>query len=64
MPEVGGELVDYFSPYDSGECLNQIVSYLDPKTIKQKSDRIAREYTLHSWDDSFEQFESNISKVK
>ncbi|EDK72271.1 glycosyl transferase, group 1 [candidate division TM7 genomosp. GTL1] len=55
MPEVGGNLIDYFSPYDPGECLKKIASYTDADLRKKKEKAIRADYTLTSWEDTFRQ---------
>lgn len=61
MPEIGGDLVDYFSPFDSGECLEQIVKYTQKSTLKAKRDRIKKTYKPQSWDDTFLQVHKALS---
>ncbi len=63
MPEIGGDLVDYFSPYDSGQCLDKIIEYSNPETLALKTRRIIKEYQLHSWDETFRQVEKAIDKL-
>ncbi|GAB4049551.1 hypothetical protein GCM10028775_18410 [Catellatospora paridis] len=62
MPEVGGDLVDYFSPYDAGECLDQIVKYLDKATLEHKAETIKRSYRPRSWDDAFQDVRAFVSQ--
>lgn len=53
MPEVGGELVEYFSPYNAGEMLDKIVYFLDKNNLKKAEDNIASKYKTTSWDTTF-----------
>ncbi|NND88404.1 MAG: glycosyltransferase family 4 protein, partial [Flavobacteriaceae bacterium] len=55
MPEVAGDLIDYFSPFDSGELLDKIVRYLDEKELDSKSKNIKKKYKTTSWDDAYKQ---------
>lgn len=55
MPEIGGDLVDYFSPFNSGECLARIVEYANDTTLHAKAGRIKSEYSIHLWDDTYRQ---------
>src|SRR3990167_4261716 len=40
IPEIGNDLVDYFSPYDAGEVLKKIRKYLDADFLSNKSEKI------------------------
>ncbi|HSX27969.1 MAG TPA: glycosyltransferase [Candidatus Saccharimonadales bacterium] len=62
MPEIAGDLIEYFSPYDAGECLDLIVKYLDDKTLHAKEKEIAAQYHQHSWDESYKQFDAFVQK--
>lgn len=63
MPEIGGDLVDYFSPFDSGNCLEKIIEYSDPLVREKKQKRIENEYVFHSWDETFSQTKQAISTL-
>lgn len=56
MPEVGGKLVEYFSPYNPEECLDLIVKYLDQKKLKAAENQIKDKYKPTTWDATFEDF--------
>jgi glycosyltransferase involved in cell wall biosynthesis len=67
MPEVGGELVDYFSPYDPIGCANLIEKYLDNDIRRKKEQIIKSKYITTRWKDTYYQVkqaitESNLSK--
>lgn len=53
MPEIAGDLIDYFSPYDTGDMLECIVKYLDPVARKHKETLIKSQYAQTSWDDMY-----------
>jgi glycosyltransferase involved in cell wall biosynthesis len=55
IPEIAGELIDYFSPYDAQECLDAIVKYLDSSTLNKKENEIKAQYKPTSWDHAFKQ---------
>lgn len=61
MPEVAGGLIDYFSPFDSGEFLNKISLYLDPKKLDTTEQAIKENYNSTSWDDAYKQVSELIS---
>lgn len=63
MPEIAGDLIDYFSPYNSGECLDAIVKYLDDKTLRAKEQEIAQKYKKYTWDETYKQFDSFVKKT-
>lgn len=63
MPEIGGDLVDYFSPFNSGECLARIVEYANDTTLHAKTARIQNEYTVHLWDDTYRQVSQYIKAL-
>jgi hypothetical protein len=61
MPEIAGDLIDYFSPYDAKNCLDKIIEYAtDDKKLAVKNRHIKEVYKDFSWDDSFEQFKVAI----
>jgi hypothetical protein len=62
MPEVGGDLVEYFSPYDSGSCASLITKYLDPAVRKAQEAKIAKHYRYVSWDNTATQVRSLLDK--
>lgn len=56
LPEVGGELVDYFSPFDSRQCMQKIAHYYNnPADLKRREQLIAKKYKPTTWSDTFEQ---------
>ncbi len=60
LPEVAGDLVDYFNPYDAGDCLSVITKYLDPAILAAAEARIKAEYRPQSWKDSYEEFHAAV----
>jgi glycosyltransferase involved in cell wall biosynthesis len=59
MPEIAGDLIDYFNPDSPDECLAAITKLLDPKKLKVAKERI-KAYKPTSWDDSFWQVEKIV----
>jgi len=54
MPEVAGDLVTYFTPVSSDDCLTAITSLLDDKTREVAKSRLST-YKQASWDTTFQQ---------
>lgn len=63
IPEIGCDLIDYFTPYDATACLDLIIKYLDPSTLKHKEAQITEEYKSTSWEDSYKQVIDAITKL-
>lgn len=56
IPEIGGDLVEYFSPNDPITALEKIEFYSkNPKELAAKESRIKAEYKQTSWDNAFQQ---------
>ncbi len=56
IPEIAGELLDYFSPDDPRALLAGIVKYAsNPRLLKDKEAEIKKNYRPTSWDDTFKQ---------
>ena len=63
MPEIAGDLVEYFSPYDTGAMLNLISKYLDDGLLRDRQDLIKKNYHITSWEDMFLQVSSFVDEV-
>lgn len=63
MPEIAGNLVDYFSPYDTGELLDCILKHLDKEELARKEKRIRESYKLTTWNDTFLEVEQFVDFV-
>jgi glycosyltransferase involved in cell wall biosynthesis len=63
IPEIAGDLIDYFSPYDPGQCLAMIVEYLNPVELSQKELQIKHTYKPVSWEDTYQQISKAITHV-
>lgn len=62
MPEVAGELANYFNPCSTDECLSAITSMLKPGTIKAEKNRIQK-YKTTSWNSTFIQVKQHIEEI-
>jgi glycosyltransferase involved in cell wall biosynthesis len=64
MPEIAGDLIDYYSPNSPDEILDSIVKYLkDPQLLKKKEADIKQKYVPTGWDATFKQVEDYLLKV-
>ena len=64
MPEVAGDLIDYFSPFNASECLSLIERFLDPSALAAKVRRIREAYRPTSWDSAFLELEEAIQRLE
>lgn len=55
MPEIAGDLIDYFSPYSADECLMLIMKYLNKNERTPKEKRVKNNYKTTSWHDTANQ---------
>jgi glycosyltransferase involved in cell wall biosynthesis len=56
MPEIAGELVDYFSPYSPEQIKNKIEAYIDdPEMLKARRKQIKEDYKATTWDTTYKQ---------
>ena len=63
MPEIAGDLIDYFSPYDTGDILGVIERYLDAETLRRKENEIKNTYRPTSWKHMFDEVTSFVDTV-
>jgi glycosyltransferase involved in cell wall biosynthesis len=61
VPEVAGDLLDYFSPFDSVSCLEGIVNLTDEKYRKKKEDKLKDKYVDTTWSQTAQQIIEVIS---
>ncbi|MEK7599574.1 MAG: glycosyltransferase family 1 protein [Patescibacteria group bacterium] len=64
IPEIAGELIDYFSPYNSEECLNVISRHLDASLVQSKEQAIKAKYGITTWNDTFNFVNKSISSLQ
>lgn len=62
MPEIAGNLIDYFSPVSVDECLAAIVHMLQPKALTAAKNK-TKQYTATSWDDTFKVVSAHIKEL-
>ena len=60
MLEIGDGLVDYFLPYDPRECMEKIHYYVAEKRYKEANMKVASEYRIFTWDESYAQLQSAL----
>jgi glycosyltransferase involved in cell wall biosynthesis len=63
MTEIAGDMIDYFSPYNSEECLDKITSYMDKATLSAAQRNIAKHYIPTSWTTTFGQVATYIKEL-
>lgn len=65
MPEIGGKLVDYFSPNNPVELLDKIQHYVKhPRDVAAKQEAIKKHYKTVSWDDTFNEVRDFVATVQ
>jgi glycosyltransferase involved in cell wall biosynthesis len=60
MPEIAGDQIDYFNPFDTRECLEKIQKYGD-QTKTQLHAHIQKNYNTYSWDQSFAELSAIVN---
>jgi glycosyltransferase involved in cell wall biosynthesis len=63
IPEVGGDLVDYFSPYSPEDCLKKLEEYLNKDNLDKRSLRISESYKPTSWQETYSQVQKSLSNL-
>ncbi|HSE29124.1 MAG TPA: glycosyltransferase family 1 protein [Candidatus Saccharimonadales bacterium] len=62
LPEVGQDFTEYFSPFDSRECMEKIAYFAShPSEVKKREEKIAKKYKPVSWQQSAQQIYEKIS---
>jgi glycosyltransferase involved in cell wall biosynthesis len=64
MREIAGDLIEYFSPYDSVGCMKLIQKYTDPKVCEAKEKEIKKHYKAVTWDEPYERVLAAIKATK
>ena len=53
MPEIAGNIADYFNPYNSQECMDKVEEYFfNEQTLKEKEKEIEEKYKITTWRES------------
>lgn len=63
MPEIGGKLVEYFSPYNPAELVVLITKYMDPKVRAKKEADIKKLYKPTTWADMYKSISSFVDSL-
>ena len=63
MPEIAGDLIDYFSPYDARECCEIIYEYANGNKYVKRNELIKKEYRVFTWDESFESYKDMVGRI-
>ena len=64
MKEIGGELVEYFSPYSPNQIKDRIEKFsTQPKLLKDKRTQIAKNYKATTWDTTYSQVAGFLNKA-
>ena len=64
MPEIGGDLVDYCSPYDPRGFMDKIHEYAtNQKVLQQAEKRIVDKYRSVTWKESFQEIWNGLEKL-
>jgi hypothetical protein len=57
LPEIAGDLLEYYSPYDAVTCMKLIYKYAsDKKVLQGKEKEIKKTYKIATWDETSQQF--------
>lgn len=62
MPEIAGELIDYFDPYSPEDCLKAVQELLKPGMLDKAKNRI-KAYKLVSWDQTYQEVKESIEDL-
>lgn len=64
MPEIGGDLVEYCSPYEPRDFMNAIHSFVtEPKKLEKAEKNISRKYRSVTWEESFQEIWAGLEKL-
>lgn len=63
MKEIGGDLVDYFSPYDTRQILEKILEANNEDYRARRENQITEQYKPTPWNKTFTQIKSVLSSL-
>ncbi|MBK5238768.1 MAG: glycosyltransferase family 4 protein [Actinomycetales bacterium] len=64
MPEIGGDLVEYCSPYEPAAFLEKILHFTsDPQALQHAEARIAASYTSVTWRETYEEIKRGLEQL-
>ena len=65
LPEIAGDLIEYFSPYDAAALLSAMLKYrAAPSLLAEKEGEIRRRFRPTSWDETFRQVETFLGGAR
>jgi glycosyltransferase involved in cell wall biosynthesis len=62
MPEIAGDLLTYFSPASTDECLQAITGLLKPGALDKAKDRL-KDYKPVAWNDTFNSVNARLETL-
>jgi len=60
MPEIAGDLIDYFSPYDAEACMEKMAFYQVDANRLPKEKKIVSDYRQTSWEQTYKQVKGTL----
>ncbi len=63
LPEIAGDLIEYFNPFSTDECLKLIVKLMDINVLKMATKKLSK-YKITSWDNTFQSVKLIIDKYE
>jgi len=64
MPEIAGDLLEYFSPFDPRSCLNLIRKYLAPEVRAAKETEIELRYSRVPWERTYRDVRAALRAIE
>ncbi len=62
MPEIAGQLIEYFNPYDAAHLLKLLEQYNNEALLRKKELEIKNNYKITTWDKTAKQFYKFVVK--
>lgn len=62
MPEIAGDLIEYFSPSSTDECLAAIQKLLNPRNLQAARSKV-KKYKMTTWDETFDFINEHIGAI-
>jgi glycosyltransferase involved in cell wall biosynthesis len=63
MPEIAGDMLTYFSPNSTDECLTALTAMLEEKTRLKAERRVQQDYHMTSWQNTYRQVAKAVSEL-
>ena len=64
MPEIAGDLLDYFSPFDPRGCLDMVLRFLNPDVRARKEEEIRSTYRPTSWEQTYREVQHALRSLE